>query len=147
MFSNPIFKSFKKQNEEKTKNIFLIYWYTLQQYVEFCINYFLKTKMQQKVKKVSHGKIEVNYQYCGKDYSILINAPRGPLLSSRKRVKKILNDQGEDITAKILPYLGPNCDWHNIAYQCCDFNAKHLSFTFDDDTIVVKNNNDLLDFS
>ena len=57
--------------------------------------------------KVGKNLYEVSYKLLGKKYKMLVKIKRGPC-----PINSIIDDDGNDITDKVLPYMGPKFDWH-----------------------------------
>ena len=64
--------------------------------------------MNNSPKQYSKNKYEITYAINDKIYKIRSNFKKGPC-----PILKISNENNVDITYDILPYLGPNYDWHN----------------------------------
>jgi hypothetical protein len=45
-----------------------------------------------------------------------------------KNVLQVIDDNNEDITTLIVPYLGPAEDWHSSKFKPSFFNRKTLTF-------------------
>ena len=61
------------------------------------------------VKKVSNNTYEVSYEINNICYKMLVQPFRGP-----RPVMQITDDNNNDITEHILPYMGPRYDWHSF---------------------------------
>jgi hypothetical protein len=81
--------------------------------------------MNNSVKKTKKNEFEVTYIIKGRVYKILIVPDRGPA-----PVLQISDENMEDMTDYILPYLGPNYNWHNIKFTPRFFNSETLTFEF-----------------
>jgi hypothetical protein len=67
--------------------------------------------------------ISISYVLNGKLYKILIKAKKGPNL-----VLLVTDENNEDITDTVLPYLGPNNDWHHNTFKPNFWNKKFMCF-------------------
>lgn len=144
MFSSSIFLSLKEKNKKNISNNILLHLFTIQEYIFLCLKLYIEMKQERKVQKIGFNKIQIEYNYKGKSYYILSDIPRGPS-STKIKVVSILNADGNDITGNVAPFLGPNCDWHNIPYTPNDFNETLLQFVFDNNEVVVKTKHESLD--
>ena len=79
--------------------------------------------MNNSVRKIDKNKYEVSYVINGKLYKMLISPSRGPI-----PVLSVTNDDNTDLTDLIIPYLGPNNDWHGNKYYPDFFEEKKLNF-------------------
>ena len=144
MFSSSIFLSLKEKNKKNISNNILLYLFTIQEYLFFCAKLYLETTQEQRVQKIGFNKIQIKYNYRGKSYYILSSIPRGPL-SKKINIHKICNAEGKDVTGNILPFLGPNFDWHNLSYTPNDFNEDTLKFILDNNETVVRTKHEILE--
>jgi hypothetical protein len=95
--------------------------------------------MNNSVKKVDKNVYEVSYQIKGKTYKIIVIPDKGP-----NKILQISNDSQIDVTNHVLPYLGPNYNWHGTKLAPKFFGYKSLTFelydgsekTFTDDCYV-----------
>jgi hypothetical protein len=105
------------------KLIFQAIWISFLQYIN-------KT-----TKKLSKNKYEITYVIEGKLYKLIVTVTRGP-----SPVLQIINNSNEDITSKIIPYVGPDYNWHNSQFTPEFFNCDTLSFELADGSeYTVKN--------
>lgn len=79
--------------------------------------------MNNSIIKVGKNKYELTYIINGKMYKILVKPARGPV-----PILCVTDKNNNDITEKIIPYLGPNNDWHNEKYYPDFFNEEVLTF-------------------
>jgi len=77
------------------------------------------------VKQVNKNTIEVSYVCNGRLYKMVVTPQRGP-----NPIVKITDENGLDVTARILPYLGPRRDWHHSHLTPHFFGCKELTFEF-----------------
>lgn len=73
--------------------------------------------------KLNNNKYEINYVINGKIYKFITKIKRGP-----KNVLLIYDENQNDVSDDILPYLGPAEDFHNIEYTPSYFNKNELFF-------------------
>ena len=75
------------------------------------LSVFILLKVSQKLNQTvlleGNGKYEIQYLLHDKVYKIKTRKKRGP-----KRIVRVEDEQGNDITEKFFSYLGPNHDFH-----------------------------------
>ena len=91
------------------------------------------------VKKLAKNKYEITYVVEGKLYKLVVNVTRGP-----SPVLQVINESNEDITTKIMPYIGPDYNWHNSQFTPEFFNCNNLSFELADGSEYTVNKNRLI---
>lgn len=79
------------------------------------------------VKKLNKNKYELTYLVEGKIYKLVVNVTRGP-----SPVLQIINDTNDDVTSQVMPYLGPNYNWHNTSFTPEFFGFESLTFELAD---------------
>jgi hypothetical protein len=77
---------------------------------------------------------DVHYIYHGQLYKIKCINPMGP---KKVQVLMITNDDLEDVSNEIIPYLGPKQNFHNMTFRPKDFKQKELCFYLSDGNIVT----------
>jgi len=95
--------------------------------------------MNNSVKKLDKNVYEVSYQIKGKSYKMIVTPDKGPA-----KILQISNDSEIDVTNRVLPYLGPNYNWHGTKLTPKFFGYTSLTFelydggekTFTDDCHV-----------
>lgn len=91
---------------------------------------------------IDRNNILVHYKYCGKSYIIPSKIKRGPYSS---KLKMIQNEKNQDVSLQIIPYLGPNEDWHCQHYTPKYFGHKTMKIHLNQKEQVVEvNENDAL---
>lgn len=131
-----IYKSYKNSidpNEEISHCRFISSLiYTLISY--YPMKYMYKRNLPEKFNK---KYIKISYKFNDKTYFYLLRVPRGvtPL-------KSIEDENGNDISEVISPYLGPNLDCHNISIYPRDFGYKTVKVTTIFDKVVIFEEND-----
>lgn len=101
---------------------------TMKTVINFC-QVFIKTIMikclptYKNISIVDRNNILVHYKYCGQSYVIPSKIKRGPYSS---KIKMIQNEKNENISLQIIPYLGPNEDWHYQHYTPKYFGHKTI---------------------
>lgn len=106
--------------------------YTIISY--YPLAYMYKRSIPEKFNK---KYLKISYKYNDNSYFYLLKVPRGvtPL-------KTIQDEDGNDVSDFITPYLGPNLDCHNVSLYPRDFGYKSLKITTIFDTIVIFNEDD-----
>ena len=106
----------------KYKSNLMINW------ISFCM--FVETKyidilqyLNKTLCKIDKNTYEITYKVNGRIYKMIVKPNRGPGI-----VDKIFNENNEDITEKIVPYLGPNNNWHNNIFYVDFFDYEKLTF-------------------
>ena len=97
--------------------------------------------MNTSVVKIGRNKFCVSYVVSGKMYTMIVTPARGP-----SPILQIINDDIEDITDKVLPYMGPGYDWHGTGYDFrAIFNSRELTFNLaSGDAITCCNSTEFL---
>lgn len=72
---------------------------------------------KKNIELITNNKICINYTFSGKNYKLLSKIKRGP----KKETLEFFDENKENITDKIIPFYGPNNDWHQIEYCPNDF--------------------------
>ena len=81
-------------------------------------------KLNNSLKKIDNNTYELSYTISGNIYKMIIIPNRGP-----SNVLQIIDDNYEDVTDFIMPYLGPKENWHNSSmFTPSFFNKKSLTF-------------------
>lgn len=73
--------------------------------------------------KIDKNRYELKYVINGKLYKKIIKPNRGPI-----PVISVINENGYDVTEEILPYMGPNNDFHNEKFTPKFFGYDKLTF-------------------
>jgi hypothetical protein len=124
------FKEFRRLNSlvatSETENFKIIYvslkLIAKASYISF-IQY-----MNNSVKSIEGGKShELTYVINGKMYKLIVTPTRGPA-----PIMQISNDNCEDVTDIVLPYMGPQYDWHYREFTPRFFGYKSLTFELAD---------------
>jgi hypothetical protein len=89
--------------------------------------------------KFNKKYLKISYKYNDKSYFYLLKVPRGvtPL-------KTIQDEDENDVSDFITPYLGPNLDCHNVKLYPRDFGYKSLKITTIFDKIIIFNEDELI---
>lgn len=73
--------------------------------------------------KIDKNKYRITYIIEGKVYKMILKTNRGP-----KKVLLIYDENQEDVSDLILPYLGPQENWHGDVYTPKFFTKNELTF-------------------
>ena len=79
--------------------------------------------MNTAVRKIDRKTYEVTYVVDGKMYKMLVKPKRGPA-----PILQVSDDDENDVTDQILPYMGPQYDWHGHKFTPEFFGHKSLTF-------------------
>jgi len=106
-------------------NIFRIYYLT--SYMALSIIYDRLQSMILPVteKTISKNLFEISYSLHNKQYKMIVRNKRGPC-----PISQITNENGIDITDHILPYMGPNYDWHGYKPSAITFGHTEIVITY-----------------
>lgn len=124
------FKKFRKLNSlvatSETNNCKIIY-VSLKLIAKASYILFIQY-MNNSVRPIEGGKShELTYVINGKMYKLIVTPIRGPA-----PIMQISNDNGEDVTDIVLPYMGPQYDWHYREFAPRFFGYKSLTFELAD---------------
>ena len=101
------------------------------QFIYICIYQYLN----KTVKLIEKDTYEVKYIISGQEYKMIVKPRRGP-----KPILQIIGDGTDDITDKILPYVGPNYNWHGTNIKPKFFGFDTLTFEYSDGKSQTINN-------
>lgn len=80
-------------------------------------------KLNKSIVKIDKNKYEITYVINGKLYKMLVSPTRGPAL-----VLQVSNELQNDITDEIIPFLGPNYNFHGQDFSPNYLNHQLLTF-------------------
>jgi len=104
-----------------------MYWIQLMQWINTSIQHIDR-----------HTAI-VSYVLNGKLYRIAVRERRGP-----SDVRVIRDENHEIVTDEILPFYGPNCDWHGFQFTPQFWNKNELHFELTDgSSLSFQHNQDI----
>jgi len=133
------FRSLNRLVATNYKGFFMILW------VSICLiakalwiniwQYFNSTIIQ-----LETNKYEVTYIIKGKTYKMIVKPKRGP-----RRVLIVSDENQEDVSDKIFPYLGPEENFHGEIYTPAFFKTKELIFELSNGSEqIFKENNQII---
>lgn len=110
------------------KDSMSIAWISVQMIIQACYINFIQY-MNSTIVRLKPGVYEITYVINGRMYKMIVKPQKGP-----SPVLQISNDLQEDITDKVLPYMGPKYDWHGDAFTPKFFDCETLVFELSDGT-------------
>lgn len=138
---NTRYKNFQRINSlvsTQQKNKFKIIWFSL--IIIFKALYMtLMQKIYKNVKKIDRNTYKISYCINGDIYHMVIKSRRGP-----KNVLQVIDENLEDVTHIITPYLGPNEDMHHFKFAPNFWNKKLLTFNLYNKEITFKENDEIV---
>ena len=126
-------KNYSATKSDKFKTLQLVTMEAFQLFGEYALVVLDLHRGRLKISKVSTGKIDIEYPYCGRNYIFRTQIKRGP---RKFLVEKVTDEANNDITENIISYLGPNEDWHGHTYSVQDFGCSFMDFKLTDDRIL-----------
>jgi hypothetical protein len=120
-------------------NTFKIVCISIKMIAKSCYISFIQY-INSSVTKIGPNSYELSYIINGKLYKMVVKTQRGPI-----PVIQVSNDKQDDITDKILPYMGPKYNWHGNVFTPEFFGCDLLIFemsdgtehAFDKDTYII----------
>ena len=82
----------------------------------------------------------MSYVINGKLYKTVIVPTRGPL-----PVLNVIDENNNDISDIVLPYLGPNNDWNKYKFTPSFFKSNQLTFELLNGEIKIFNENEVIE--
>lgn len=95
--------------------------------------------MNSSVKHIDNKTSELTYVINGRIYKMIIIRKRGP-----SPILQISNNFENDVTDQILPYMGPQYDWHGNKFTPEFFGYSSLTFELGNGTEYTYQTNDSL---
>jgi hypothetical protein len=102
------------------KTIFTYFYISFLQYVN------------STVKQIGKNTYEITYIINGNTYKMIVSPLKGP-----SPVLQIIDHNLNDVTDEILPYLGPERNWHGKPISLDFFNKESLTFEMADGTSKI----------
>jgi hypothetical protein len=96
--------------------------------------------MNTSVRKLDRKTYEVTYVINGRLYKMIVVPKRGPI-----PVLQISNDRENDVTDYVLPYMGPQYNWHGSRLTPQFFGYHSLTFELGDGTDRIYEGNNQID--
>ena len=133
------YHNFKRINRlvgTTSKGVFTILWVSLCLIVKaLWIN--IIQYMNSTITQIGKNKYLVTYIINGKTYKMLVIPKRGP-----RSVLMISDENQEDVSHMIVPYLGPEENFHGEVYNPEFFNKKELIFNMSNGDELIFSSND-----
>ena len=107
-----------------------IVWYSLMMIMQTILISF-KQYLNNNVKKLNKSTFEITYVIKGQIYKIIISLPS---MSGPSPILQISDENQNDLTDIVLPYMGPLYDWHGNHFTPEFFNCKSLTFELSNGT-------------
>jgi hypothetical protein len=127
-----------KMNQKKHKNALTSIYKTI--HTILIMTYLiLYQKLNRSLIHIKKNEYDVEYFYNGQFYKIKIKNANGPF---KNQVLLITNTSSDDISEKIIPYLGPKYNFHNILYKPIDFDEQELQFYMSNGDILAFKNDE-----
>jgi hypothetical protein len=104
------------------KNNRVVIWTSLKMLLHAMYISFLQY-MNNTVRRIDNKTYEVTYVIDGKMYKMIVKPKRGPT-----PVLQVSNEEQLDVTNTIIPYMGPEYNWHRVKLSPQFFGYKSLTF-------------------
>jgi hypothetical protein len=88
--------------------------------------------MNNTVKKIGKNTYEITYNIAGNTYKMIVTPTKGP-----SPILQISDHNLNDVTNEILPYLGPERNWHGNKFNLDFFNKESLTFELADGSTKI----------
>ena len=98
--------------------------------------------LNKTVTKIGKNKFEITYILNEQEYKFIVEGRRGP-----KNIVSITDENYNNVTDKIEPYLGPKQDFHNRQFTPNCFGYERLNFEIVGGNILSFNKYDLMDMN
>lgn len=89
------------------QNKHLVVWVSIKILCKMMYINFIQYAISKSIRKLSKNKYELSYVIRGRLYKMIITQYRGP-----SPVLQVINEAQEDVTDDIIPYMGPQYNWH-----------------------------------
>jgi hypothetical protein len=116
------FKSLNKLVGTRYKNIAKIICVSLSMIIKMYWIQFLQW-CNKSIEYIDNKNVVLTYVLQGKTYKINLKMKRGP-----SPILLVLDQNNNDITEQVLPYLGPEQNWHNKEYTPSYFEKESITF-------------------
>ena len=85
--------------------------------------------VNKSILRLDKNTYQVTYVLGGKLHKMIVMPKKGP-----PPIIQIRNENDKDVTETIIPYCGPNYDWHSVSIIPQFFGCKRLIFELSDGT-------------
>lgn len=90
---------------------------------------WMKGEKKSPLEKISRTRYSLKYHHRGDQYKIIVPVRRGP---HQRKLLKVLNEHGHDVTEDVLPFSGPAEDFHQQHVTPADTGHAELQFFYID---------------
>jgi hypothetical protein len=135
------FRSLNNLVSTRHKNIAMIVFVSVKMVLQASYISFLQY-LNSTVRKLEGNKFEITYVINGRMFKMITAPPRGPSL-----ILQVSDENQDDLTDEILPYLGPRNDWHNKDFTPSFFKSKTLSFELSNGETRMFSEDDVMHFN
>ena len=136
-------KKFRKINKlvaTNYKGIFTIIWISLYMVLQaLWIN--IIQYLNNSIIPMKNGKYKVTYVIKGKTYRMIVKPKKGP-----RKVLIVYNENQEDVSYLVFPYLGPDENFHGDMYTPNFFDCDELVFELSNGSDKIFKRNDKIIF-
>lgn len=119
------YKKFRELNKlvsRQYKTIGMILYVSISMVIKmYWLNFLQWTN--KSIEFLNKKDIVVSYILHGKLYKVLLKSKKGP-----EMVLLVTDENDEDVTDLVIPYIGPNNDWHHNTFNPSFWNKKILNF-------------------
>lgn len=91
------------------------------------------------VKRINRKTATITYVLDGRKYTMTVKPPRGP-----SPVLLVFDENENDVTDMITPFLGPNNNWHHHHYTPSFWDKNNLTFELYDGTEKTFSKDDVI---
>lgn len=119
------YKRFRQLNrlvETRYKTIGMVVWVSLSMVAKMYWLNFLHWA-NNSIEHIDHKTVVFSYVLNGKLYRMVVRPRRGPT-----NVLLVVDDQSNDVSDDVLPFMGPNQDWHGKEFTPSFWHNKSLTF-------------------
>lgn len=116
------FRELNKLVSSKYKPISMILWISLCMIAKMYWIIFLQW-CNNTIEHLDNKTVSISYVLQGKLYKLVVKPRKGP-----NNVLLVLDEENNDITDLVLPFLGPNLDWHKKEFTPHFWKKKTISF-------------------
>ena len=113
-------------NKKKTSLPLIEKLYIIYAFVKFIFTIFYSQFIQYMYSNLRYNKTnktyELDYIIGSNNYTLVVDSK-----ISASNIIQIINEE-EDVTDKIIPYMGPSCDWHGKIISPSYFNMTSITF-------------------
>ena len=132
------FTSLNQLVKSRYKNVFMIMYISCVIIAKMYWLRFLQW-LNNSIVPIGKDKFTLSYVINNKTYTILIHKRKGP-----SRVMIVYDEQTNDVTELIAPYLGPNEDFHQDKFTPAFWHRDKLIFEIADGTRLTFDRDDII---